>query len=308
MNFRPYFAVLAFVAVALCMAQVLAAKPLVVLASIAPQKYFIEQVGGDLVKVEVMVPPGTNPHFYEPKPRQMVTLSRAKAYFAVGVGFEAVWLPRFVAANPKMKLVLTDAGINKRPMSASPLVQRPHYEDEAGKKHKRNPDQSEHSHGALDPHVWLAPALVKKQAGHILKGLTAIDKTNRPVYEANYRRFVKEIDALDHELESIFDGRRGLAFMVMHPSWGYFADAYGLVQVPIEIEGKAPKPAQLKTLIEQARKRNIKVIFVQPQFSTTSAATIARAIGGKVIFADPLAADWAANLRRQADLFKAALK
>jgi zinc transport system substrate-binding protein len=96
--------------------------------------------------------------------------------------------------------------------------------------------------------------------------------------------------------------------MVFHPAWGYFADAYGLIQVPIEIEGKDPKPAQLKELIQHARENGIKVVFVQPQFSTNSAELIAQEIDGQVAFADPLAEDWMANLRQVADKFEAALK
>jgi zinc transport system substrate-binding protein len=95
---------------------------------------------------------------------------------------------------------------------------------------------------------------------------------------------------------------------VFHPAWGYFAHAYGLTQVPVEIEGKEPKPAQLKALIQHAREEGIKVIFVQPQFSSKSAKLVAREIGGEVAFVDPLAEDWSANLREVADKFRAALR
>ena len=97
-------------------------------------------------------------------------------------------------------------------------------------------------------------------------------------------------------------------FMVFHPSWGYFARTYGLQQVAAEIEGKDPKPAQLKELIEHAKAESINIIFVQPQFSTKSAQSVAREIGGHLVVADPLAADWLANLRNVAQKFKAALK
>jgi zinc transport system substrate-binding protein len=76
----------------------------------------------------------------------------------------------------------------------------------------------------------------------------------------------------------------------------------------VEIEGKNPKPAQLKELIKYARKNDIKIIFVQPQFSAKSAEVIARGIGGQVVFADPLAEDWALNLRDAARKIKAALR
>jgi zinc transport system substrate-binding protein len=96
--------------------------------------------------------------------------------------------------------------------------------------------------------------------------------------------------------------------MVFHPAWGYFAHAYGLKQVPIEIEGKDPKPAQLKELIQHARENGIKVVFVQPQFSTKSAELVAREIGGQVAFANPLAEDWMANLRQVADKFRGGIE
>jgi zinc transport system substrate-binding protein len=99
-----------------------------------------------------------------------------------------------------------------------------------------------------------------------------------------------------------------MRFMVFHPAWGYFAQAYGLRQVPIEVEGKAPKPAQLMALIDHARESGIRVVFVQPQFSTKSAALIAQEIGGQVAFADPLAEDWPQNLRQVAEKFRAALR
>jgi zinc transport system substrate-binding protein len=114
---------------------------------------------------------------------------------------------------------------------------------------------------------------------------------------------------LDEELRGIFAGEKeGLEFIVFHPAWGYFAHAYALEQVPIEIEGKEPKPAEIKHLIEYARERDIKVIFVQPRFSSQSAKTIAISIGGQTAYVDPLAADWADNLREVATKFRAALK
>ena len=130
----------------------------------------------------------------------------------------------------------------------------------------------------------------------------------RVEFETNYQQFVWQINRLDNDLKAIFAGKQGLRFMVFHPSWGYFAHTYGLKQVPIEIEGKDPKPAQLKSLIEHAREDDIKVIFVQPQFSTRSAGLIAGEINGQMAFADPLAEDWMGNLREVAGKFKAALK
>jgi zinc transport system substrate-binding protein len=267
-----------------------AEKKLLVFVSIQPQKYFVQQIGQALVDVEVMIPAGADPHIYEPKPRQMVALSKARLYFAIGIQpFEDTWLKKIASSNPDMKVVQTDRGIQKIPMTTGP-----HNEDQ---------------HGAEpDPHIWLSPPLVMQQAHTILNALIEIDPDSRTVYEANYRAFVSELTALDADLKNIFAGKRGLQFMVLHPAWGYFAHTYGLKQVPVEIEGKDPKPAQLKELIEHAKQKQIKIIFVQPQFSPRSAKLLASEIGGQVVFADPLAANWSDNLRQVAEKIKSALK
>lgn len=275
-----------------------AAGRLPVFASILPQKYFVQQIGRDLVDVQIMVRPGANPATYEPKPRQMAALSQARIYFAIGVPFESAWLQKIAATNPGMKVVHTDYGIEK-------LVMAVHgHENETGKRHEKE----DWEHAGLDPHIWLSPPLVKVQARTILTALQEADPQHAGIFADNFQAFAARIDALDDELKKDFAGRQGLKFMVFHPSWGYFAQAYGLEQVPIEIEGKSPKPAHLKALIENARKDGILVIFVQPQFSTKSAGLVAREIGGQIVFADPLSDDWLENLRRVATKFIEALK
>jgi hypothetical protein len=108
----------------------LAGEPIPVFVSIPPQKYFVEKIGGSCVQVSVMVPPGANPHIYEPRPNQMTALSKSRIYFAIGVTFETVWLPKFAKLNPQMRIVHTDKGIDKMAM-----VEHPH-EAREGPKHK----------------------------------------------------------------------------------------------------------------------------------------------------------------------------
>jgi len=273
-----------------------------VFVSVLPQQYFMQQIGKDHVDVQVMVPPGASPATYEPKPRQMADLAGARLYFSIGVAFESVWLGKFMAANPALTLVRTDAGIPKIPMAT-------HHHDGQDADLKEPSDHGEPAdHGILDPHIWLSPPLVKQQAGTILSALKAADPKHSADYDDNYRDFVMAIENLDRALKKTFAGKQGLSFMVFHPAWGYFAQAYGLHQVPIEIEGKNPKPAQLQALITRARDRGIRVVFVQPQFSAKGAELVAREIGGQAVFADPLALNWLDNLRTVAGKFDAALK
>ena len=257
-----------------------------VFVSILPQKFIVEQIGREIVDVDVMVQPGASPHTYEPRPQQMVAISRARLYFAIGVQFEKAWLERIASSNPTMKIINTHEGIQRMQM--------------LGHDHDKE--------GEPDPHIWLSPPLVLSQARNILAALQKADPSNFELYEANYRRLASKIIDLDSELRKIFKDKKGRSFMVFHPAWGYFARAYGLSQIPIELEGKEPKPAQLKKLIQEARNRNVKIIFLQPQFSARSAEQVAREIGGEVVTVDPLAFDWEANMKEVAAKFHKALR
>ncbi|MEJ2363128.1 MAG: zinc ABC transporter substrate-binding protein [Deltaproteobacteria bacterium] len=282
-----------FLIIFLCVPQETLARPLMVFVSIVPQKYFAEKIGGDLVEVSVMVEPGANPHTYEPKPKQMVALAKTSVYFAIGVPFETTWLEKIAATNPQMLVAHTDAGIKKIPMKA---------------QHQKSELEQDH-HGSKDPHVWLSPPLVIILAGNMLKAFLRVDPAHRSTYEKNHDSFIKEIVRLDGKIRATFKGKgKHVEFMVFHPAWGYFAQAYGLEQIPIELEGKQPKAAELQSLMQYAKERGIKVIFAQPQFSRQAAQAIADSLGGQIIFADPLAADWETNLLQVASKFKGALK
>jgi zinc transport system substrate-binding protein len=295
---------------------VVAADRLKVFVSILPQKYFVEQIGAERVAVRVMVEPGASPHTYEPRPRQMKALAETAVYFAVGVPFENSWLSRISAVNPGMRVVHTDAGIEKIPMAPHG---RPASGQDAdpgmGGQRAMEPHgpaahsgEADHEHEVLDPHIWLSPPLVKLQARTIREALETLDPDQAAFYRSNYEAFLLRLDALDARLRSSLEGRQGQSFMVFHPSWGYFARTYGLEQVAIEIEGKEPKPAQLQELIARARQKRVRVIFVQPQFSSRSARLIADAIGARTAMVDPLAADWAQNLGEVAKAFREALR
>ncbi len=293
-----FFILSVFLLMTACMACADSKK--VVFVSILPQKFFVEKISGGLVEAEVMVPPGASPATYEPKPSQMRKLAASKAYFSIGVPFEKVWLGRIAGVSPEMTIIRTDAGIRKREMLAHHHQEEHHKSHGKGhevheKKHDIHKDVHHHQAG-LDPHIWLSPKLLKKQLVNTTEGLKKLFPEYSERFAGNLHSFLKEVDKLDRELQTIFKDRYGMKFMVFHPSWGYFADNYGLEQVAIEVEGKDPKPAQLQKLITHARENKIKVIFVQPQFSTKSARIIAREIGGEMIFIDQLAENWLENM------------
>lgn len=277
--------------------------PIKIFVSVLPLKYFVERVGGEAVQVSVMVGPGRSPHTYEPTPRQMAELSRTQIYFRVGVPFEQVWMKRIADLNPHLRFVDLRKGIR--------LLVSPAHHHEDNENLQEPDDHQEHGESAeeeKDPHIWTDPRLVKLMAEQIRETLTALDPARADEYAANYRAFVADLDQLDRFIRDRLAGVRQRKFLVFHPAWGYFAEAYGLQQIAIETEGKEPGPKALARIIALAREEKIHTIFVQLQFSRTAADTVARAIGGRVVAVDPLAEDYLANMRLAADAFVQSLE
>jgi zinc transport system substrate-binding protein len=291
------------------------AEPLRVFASVVPIQTFVEEIGGEHVDARAMVRPGFNPHTYDPTPQQIAALAGAALYVRTGVPFERAWMERIRSANPNMQVIDARDGMALREMAT-----HAHGDDDHGAKaddhgHEgevqyRHQDaqraDSERGH-AQDPHVWTSPPLVRHMVGVIRDKLVELDPAHAADFASNHDAFVAELDALDRDLHALLDPLPNRRFLVFHPAWGYFADTYGLTQVPIERDGKEPGARALAALIDQAKQQQIKVVFVQPQFDKRSATLVAQAIGGGVIAVDPLAADYVDNLRRVGSEFTQAL-
>jgi len=286
--------------------------PLRVLVTVEPQAWLVEQVAGPLAQVTVMVPPGADPHTFEPRPSQMAEVAQADLYLSLGLEFEGVWLPRFLAANPGLRVAAMDAGLAKLPMPAhghdhpeGEGHDHGHPEGEVPGHDHGHPEGEAHGHdhdhaheaGLPDPHVWLAPELMQAMAATTRDALTQADPANAQAYAAGCEAAVAKARALHADIVALFAGLAERRFMVFHPSWGYFAKEFGLVQMPVEGHGSEPGPRTMVKLVAEAREHGVRVVFVSPQFSQRSAGVVAQELGGALVEADPLARDWDTNLR-----------
>ncbi len=260
-----------------------------VVASIAPLAYFAEKIGGTHVAVSVMVPPGGNPHSYEPLPRQMILLEKATLFIKAGSGveFELDWMKRFLSLNHALRLCNAVEGIRLLPV-----------------KH----DGEAHQHERYDPHYWLSPLNGIIIARNVKKDLISVDPVHRLEYDANCAKLEAELQLLHQEIQRKLAGLKKRRFLVFHPAWGYYADAFRLEQIAVEEEGKTLTPRQMQRVIEKAKTSRIGVVFVSPQFSTVQAETIASEIGGSTISVDPLSPDYQNNLRRATSAFIESLR
>lgn len=259
--------------------------PLKICVTIPPQKNFVEKIGEKRINVTVMLPAGGNLHSFEPKPSKMISLEKAHLYVIAGDPSEAVWIKRFSSGRPNLKIIDPLQGI-----TLAPPVQDTHKHDEK-------------EHNDADLHTWLSPKLVTLQAINIHKALCEADPEGKKEYDVNLKKFLDEIVTLEKQLKEIIsripENKR--RFLCLHPSYGYFAKEFGLTQIPIEAEGKEPKPRQLAETVSKALALDIKIILVQPGFSNKIAQVVAEKLGATIVNADPMAENWAANLLQLAE-------
>ena len=262
-------------------------KLIPVFVSIPPQAYFVERIGGNDVSVEILLLPGKSPATYTPSPDQISKLSKAKLFFRIGVPFENPLIPKIGSMSKNLSVIDTRKGIRLRKI-------------ESGLGNNQNKHESDNSYGH-DPHIWLDPSLVKRQALTIYEALANVEPAEKAEYHANYVALINDLDALDKKIRKALEPVQGDALFVFHPAFGYFADAYGLRQVAVEVEGKAPKGKDLSIFIKRAKKEKVRVVFVQPQFDKTAALKIATAINGAVVSIDPLERNYIHNLEEMAE-------
>jgi zinc transport system substrate-binding protein len=251
-------------------------KPIRAFVSILPQDYFVSRVGGDQVKVKILVGPGQSHETYEPTPQQIAALARSDVYFTIGAPFERSLVPKVRAMLPGLGIVDTSTGVQFLSFA---------------------PGSGEHG---IDPHIWLDPKQVKIIARNVCNGLKKIDPGRAGAYDANLAGFQTDLDTLDARIARILAPVRGRTIYVFHPAFQYFCKSYGLKQEAFESEGKEPSAKQMAKLIASAEREHVKAVFVQPQFSQKAARAIARSIGGRVVTLNPLPEDYIKDMSAMA--------
>ena len=238
-----------------------------VTVTISPYKYFVDQIAKGKVDVNVMVSNGNNPETYEPYAQQMMELSKSALYLKVGsIGFEQTWMKKLQDNAPEMKVIDTSVGI----------------------KPAKTPG------GNIDPHVWMSCSNARIIASNILKALSELEPKNKAFFEKNYLSLLSIIDKRDSIIKEGFNKNPDLVrkFVIYHPILTYFARDYQLEQLAIEEEGREPSAAQLKSLIERARKEKIKFCLIQAEFANRNTTTFINESHTKPMDINPLQGDW----------------
>ena len=255
--------------------------------SILPQLYFVEQLAGELVEVNVMIPPGASPATYEPTVSQLGKLERSETYLRIGhVGFELSWMDKISSVNPGMKIVDLSRGID--------LIEEMEEEEEGHRGH---------SHGGVDPHIWLSAHNARIIASNLYEELLLMFPDHQDELSKRMEKFSLSLDSLHWAISTQLEGLDNRSFMIYHPALTYFARDYGLHQYPLEIEGKSPSPAHLRHMVDLGRSQKISRIFIQDQFDRKNAEVLAGEIGAEIIQFDPLDPDWMEQMLYIVDQF-----
>jgi zinc transport system substrate-binding protein len=244
--------------------------------SILPQKYFVEQIAGNLLQVNVLVPPGSSPHNYEVLPSQMKDLSKSKAWLQIGLlTLEDALKAKLADINKNLAIVNCSEGII--PIAGS-------ENEEVGHEHSANE--------AFDPHIWLAPAEVKIMAKNTLNALKVGFPQHSSAFDENYTRFIARIDSVSMAIEQKLAPLKNRNILIFHPALAYYARQFNMSQMALEFDGKEPSPKHMKEIVDLAHEQNIHVIFIQKEFDPAFAQQLSREIDGKVVIIDPLDYNW----------------
>ena len=254
-------------------------KKVQVVASVYPVQEFVKAVGGERVDVSLLVPPGTEPHDWEPTAKDLAKIKGSALLVYHGAGLEhwagAVVKPELLGAAKAVEvskgIALLDAAENE-------------LGEETGHNHGGE------AHGAKDPHVWLDPVLAQQEVKTILAALIEVDPAHASEYEANAAAYLKELQQLHAEYTATLQQTAKKELITSHAAFSYLAKRYQLQQVPVmglspDAEPTADKMAEI---IRFCKEHQVKYIFFETLVSPKLAEVLSREAGASTLVLNPL--------------------
>jgi zinc transport system substrate-binding protein len=251
-----------------------------VITTIYPVYEFTQRVGGDKVEVTMLVPPGAEPHDWEPTVNDLMQIKTAKLFLYHGAGME-----------PVAKLLTKDVLGNAKAVEVSKnisLLSLDEDHEEAEEQQGSNSQAHEHEHG--DTHVWLDPVYAQQEVKQIAEALADVDPQNREYYRNNAVQYNQELAQLDAEYKKGLSGTTRRDIITSHAAFGYLAKRYNLQQVGIMglSPDSEPTPERMGKVVMFCREHNVKYIFFETMVSPKLAETIAKETGAGLLVLNPV--------------------
>ena len=259
---------------ALAMAAPGQASSLQVVTTSADLKSLVETVGGERVEVHSLAAPDQDPHAIELKPAQLARLRNAVLLVRVGLDHEP-WLARLKVNTP-----VVDASQGVR------LLQT--------ETPRLRVERKAHSHAYGNTHYWLDPQNARPITASILDALVKLSPKDRPQFEANRNAFLLELDARMKDWTARLAPLRGSKVVVIHDSWSYFAERFGLAIVAAAepTPGVPPSPSELAKLFARMREAGVKLVIADPHSNPSLVRQIAGKTGARAVTLLPSGHDY----------------
>ncbi|HCV53223.1 MULTISPECIES: metal ABC transporter solute-binding protein, Zn/Mn family [unclassified Exiguobacterium] len=240
------------------------------------------EIGGNQVNVKMIVPPGADPHSYEPTSKQLTEIAKGDLFLLTGTTLEPYSKKiqeslkgtdvRFIETSKDGTLLESDATLHA-------------HEEEGHTEDEQAHEEEGHDHGKYDPHVWLDPVNAKAMARSITVALSKEVPKDKATFEKNLKAFDQQADALDKEFkQAVADGSKK-ELLVTHAAYGYLAERYGFTQLPIAGISPSDEPSQkqLAALVKEARMHDLKYVAFEETVSPKVARVIQKEIGAKSV-------------------------
>lgn len=263
----------------------------VVVVSIPPYAYFVNQIAGDLVHVVTAVPPGQNPHLFEPSPKQMTEMEKAQVWIGVGgESFEYHTLNALLHQNPQLYWLNLSSKVHLLAFDEGACF----HDNKSVHKHPSDEDKN--------LHIWMGPTITQTQ----VIAITQILITTYPEHEQDFikgeKALLQKLTNLDSYIKKTLAPYKHTGIIVSHPAFGYFCHEYDLIQIAVECEGKAPQIKRLMDIVDQAKELKVKCAINMPEFNNQGLTLIAEKMNLTPHSFDPLVYDYVSNMSQLADL------
>ncbi|MYL50937.1 adhesin [Halobacillus litoralis] len=277
-----------------------------VYTTVYPLQFFTEQIGGETVNVQSILPPGSDAHTYEPTTKEMVKMAEADLFIYNGAGLEGYAKKISESIQPEGVEILEAAAdidlkehVHDHGEDAQAEDEHAHEEDSHGEDgHADEEDAHEtdeqanaedshegHDHGEMDPHVWLDPVRAAQMAEGIKSQLIKMNPEQKDLYEENYKELQAQLMDLDQEFHDRVESKSKSKVIVSHAAYGYWEEAYGIEQIAVSGLSPTNEPSQkdLENIVQVAESNNLEYVVFEQNITPKVSEVIQNEIGAEAL-------------------------
>ncbi len=255
-----------------------------IFTSIYPIQYAVEQIGGEAVSAKSIYPPGVDAHTYEPTSKEMTAIADGDAFIYLGAGMEG-FAETAAAALASQDVNLIELGKHEELF------------------HQEENGHASHSHGDVNPHIWLDPQRMIEMSGYIKDKLTEINPENKQVYTQNFKALKKDLVALDNRFKETLQPKENKEILVSHAAYGYWEERYGIKQIAISGLSSSDEPSQkeLTEIIDLAEEKKLNYVIFEQNGSDDVSKIIQDQIGAEALYIHNLSVLNETDIENEAD-------